>query len=336
MRLGFERPLLILLGLLIMAALFLLSRRCRHVLAADVSLGPPGGVPFRAPVNLRFLMKLLGLMEGAGVLLLFTAAAGPHGVYTETVWLNRGADILFVLDISPSMAAVDMNGRSRFEVSRELIRDFAARRPTDAVGLAVVGNDAALLAPPTTDRRSLNQRLEELSVGELGDGTALGLGLAIAARHLSRRRGAGGPAPSAVLITDGENNAGGIHPETAAALFPGFGISLWVIGVGSRGEVPFSYVDPRTRMQRTGIFDSRFDAAVLEDLARKGGGTWLAAPSAESFAAAFTALDEGEMTISRPGTRVRREPLYRPFAAAALILLVLVRFVRRVILGAPL
>jgi Ca-activated chloride channel family protein len=173
-------------------------------------------------------------------------------------------------------------------------------------------------------------------MGELGDGTALGLGLAIAAQHLSRRGGSGRLSPSAVLITDGENNAGGINPETAAALFPGLGISLWIIGVGSRGEVPFTYVDPRTRIQQTGFFDSRFDAGALEGLARKGGGTWLAAPSAESFAAAFTALDEGEMTISRSGRMVRREPLYRPFAAAALILLVLARFIRRVILGAPL
>jgi Ca-activated chloride channel family protein len=182
----------------------------------------------------------------------------------------------------------------------------------------------------------LNDRIEALRLGELGDGTALGLGLALAARHLSRPGGTGALSRAAVLITDGENNAGSIHPETAAALFPGLGISLWVIGIGSRGEVPFSYVDPLTRIQRTGAFDSRFDAGALESLARKGGGTWLEAPQAESFAAAFAALDQGEMTIARSGARTRLEPFYRPPAVLALVLLVLARFVRRVILGAPL
>jgi Ca-activated chloride channel family protein len=276
------------------------------------------------------LMKLLRGMELLGVFCLFAAAAGPVLVSGETVWLNRGADILFVLDVSPSMAGLDMEGRSRFDAARELVRDFALRRPYDALGLAAAGSDAALLVPPTIDRETFLGRLDSLRIGEMGDGTALGMGLAIAAMHTSR---SAAPRRAVVLITDGENNAGAVHPETAAALFPALGVSLYVIGLGSGGEVPVNYVDPVTKIRRTGVLDSRFDPETLKTIAQKGGGTWLSAPSAEAFYAAFLRLDQEEMIVGRSASIARTRSIRRPFILGALLLLALAWFVRRVILG---
>jgi Ca-activated chloride channel family protein len=270
-------------------------------------------------------------MELAGAFALFAAAAGPVFINTELVWLNRGADILFVVDISPSMAGLDMNGRSRFDAARDLVREFAETRPSDAIGLVAVGNDASLMVPPTVDRSALYSRLETLRIAELGDGTALGMGLAIAALHL---RNSGAPRRAVVLVTDGENNAGAVHPETAAAALRSTGTSLYVIGVGSGGEVPIDYVDPVTRIRRTGTFDSRFNVNSLRSLARSGGGTYIAAPSAEAFSAAFARVDEGEMTVRRSGTITRTKAFHVSFIIAALILICAARSLRRYILGA--
>jgi Ca-activated chloride channel family protein len=263
--------------------------------------------------------------------LLFAAAAGPHFVFTEVVWLNQGADILFVLDISPSMAGLDMGGKNRFEVARGLLLDFAERRRQDAIGFIAVGQDAALLTPLTTDRESLYSRLDSLAIGEMGDGTALGTGLAMAAFHISKSQA---PRRAVVLITDGENNAGSIHPEAAAAMLGEMGVTLWVIGVGSSGEVPINYVDPITRMRRTGTFDSRYDPEVLKSIAVRAQGHWIQAAQAEAFASAFSQLDQGEMVIRRSVTVRREEPLYVFFVIAAMALLWGVRFVRRYVLGA--
>jgi Ca-activated chloride channel family protein len=331
MNLGFERPAFIAAAFVILPLIFFASRYFKSLLTLDLSLGPPGGIPFKSPVNLDFLIRLLHLIELTGVLLLFIAAAGPHLIHTETVWLNRGADILFVVDISPSMAGMDMNGHSRFEAARELVRDFALRRPQDAIGLAAVGEDAALLLPLTTDRESLFSRLDTLAIGELGDGTALGMGLAVAGFHIGR---AGAPRRVVVLITDGENNAGSVHPETAAAMLAKMGVSLWVIGVGSRGEIPISYVDPITRVRRTGTFESQFNPESLEKIALKGEGVWISAPSAEAFQTAIARLDQGEMTIRRSGLSRRTRSFHGVFIAASLFLLLGVRLVRRYALGA--
>jgi Ca-activated chloride channel family protein len=331
MTVEFERPVYIAAAFIAFSLVFFVSRCFKSLLTLEIPLGPPGGIPFKSAVNLDFLIKLLGVIELTGALLLFIAAAGPRFIHTRVVWLNRGADILFVVDISPSMAGMDMNGRSRFDAARELVRDFALRRPSDAIGLAAVGEDAALLLPLTTDRESLFARLDTLAVGELGDGTALGLGLATAGLHMGHT---GAPRRAVVLITDGENNAGSVHPETAAAMLAKMDISLWVIGVGSRGEIPINYVDPLTRLRRTGTFESRFNPESLEKIALSGEGTWIYAPQAEAFSSAFYRLDQGEMTMRRSGVFRQTRPFHGIFIAGGLFFILGAWFIRRFVLRA--
>ena len=330
MNLDFDRPLLAVIAFILIPLAAFAASRMKNPFVAAIPLGAPGGVSFKAS-QIGGLVKFLKALEFAGILLLFLSAAGPVVKTAETVWLNRGADIIFVLDTSPSMAALDMDGENRFNTARILLTEFAHRRPSDNIGLVALGDNAALLIPPTADRDALDIRLEQLQIGEFGDGTALGTGLAIAAYHLdksnARRR-------VAVLITDGENNAGAIHPETAASMLRETGISLWVIGLGSAGEVPIDYIDPYTKIRRTGVFDSRFDAESLRRLSISGGGLYIAAPTADAFAAAFSQLDEGEITVQRSRLINRRHSLSFHFLVPAVVLLAAVRFIRRSLLGA--
>jgi Ca-activated chloride channel family protein len=330
MSIGFERPLLAAAGGVIILLICGFSRFFRDALTLEIPLGPPGGVPFKPALNLTLLVRLLRIPGLCGVFLLFLAAAGPRLISPEPVWFSRGADVLFVMDISPSMAGLDMDGRRRFDAARDLVMDFAGGRPADAIGLVAVGNEASLLLPPTADRPLLYSRLDALRIGELGDGTALGLGLAIAALHI---RTSAAPRRAVVLITDGENNAGAVHPETAAEALRASGASLWVIGVGSAGEVPIDYVDPVLKVRRTGSFDSRFDPENLRAVARKGGGAFIAAPSGKAFSEAFARLSDAEMTVVRSGTVNRTRDLQRPALLAALVLILLPRFIRRWLLG---
>jgi Ca-activated chloride channel family protein len=331
MNFGFERPLLAAAAFIVIPIYLYIAAKLKNPFAVSIPLGAPGGVPFKAPHNLSGLVKFLKVIECLGVFLLFLSAAGPAVKTTEVVWRHRGADILFVIDISPSMAALDMDGKNRFNTARELIIDFGEKRPGDCIGLVAVGNDAALLLPPTADREALHTRLEQLRIGELGDGTALGMGLAVAAFHLEK---SAAPRRVTVLITDGENNAGAIHPETAAAMLRDMGISFWVIGVGSGGEVPIDYVDPFTKMRRTGIFDSHFDTGALRSLSFSGGGEYIPAQSKEAFAAAFAGIDDREMIIRRSITHSRNSSVVFQFLICAFALIAAARFIRRFLLGA--
>jgi len=330
MSLDFDRPILAALAIIIIPLALFIASRLKNPFTALIPLGAPGGVPFKASQANTFV-KFLKVLELFGVFFLFISAAGPSINNVETVWLNRGADIIFVLDTSPSMAALDMDGKSRFSAAKNLLAQFVVRRPSDNIGLAALGDDAAILVPPTADRDALLARLENLRLGEMGDGTALGMGLAIAAYHLEK---SDAKRKIAVLITDGENNAGWIHPETAAAMLREMGVSFWVIGVGSGGEVPIDYTDPYTKVRSTGVFDSRFDAESLHRLSLSGGGAYIAAPSADAFSAAVALLDESEITVQRARIVARKHSFALQFLIIAIALLAAVRIVRRSILGA--
>jgi len=212
MNFNFDYPLIVIAAVFLIPLIIIIFSKMKNPFVAAIPLGAPGGVPFKTQ-QYKFIVKFLKFLEITGIFLLFLSAAGPSIKTSETVWLNRGADIIFILDVSPSMAAIDMDGNNRFNTGRNLLAEFAHNRPSDSIGLIAVGNDAALLLPPTTDRQALITRLEQLKIGEFGDGTALGMGIAIASFHLEKSNA---KRKVAVLITDGENNAGAIHPETAA------------------------------------------------------------------------------------------------------------------------
>lgn len=329
MNLHFENPFIIAAAVLLTVVLLFVLKRLHTPFV--LNLGPPGGSTFKAPVLAGTLVRICRVLEAAALLLLILAAAGPHRIASETKYLDRGADILFVLDISPSMAALDMDGKNRLEAARELVARFAERRPSDALGLAALGSDAALLVPPTVDRTAFNERLTALEIGELGEGTALGMGLAVAALHLEHSRA---PLRSLVLITDGENNAGAIHPRSAAEIVSSMGITVWIIGVGSFGEVPIEYTDPESGTLRSGSFNSRFDQESLRDIARTAGGRYVRAPSAEAFDQAFSAVDRAESVVRRTVQAERRISLFFPVMAAGMILFALAACIRRLLLGA--
>src|SRR5256886_16787865 len=69
----------------------------------------------------------------------------------------------------------------------------------------------------------------------LEDGTAIGTAIGTAANRLRR---APGRSKVLVLLTDGVNNRGTVDPRTAAQAAAAFGIKIYVIGVGTRGEAP--------------------------------------------------------------------------------------------------
>jgi len=125
-----------------------------------------------------------------------------------------------------------------------------------------------------------------------------------------------------------------VHPETAAALLPGLGISFYVIAVGSTGQVPIDYVDPFTKLRRTGSFDSQFSLEALAKIASAGGGTFIPAPSEESFNAAFERIDNEEITITRSALRGKKTPVHSKLVSIGGAALALSVFCKKFFLGA--
>ncbi|MDR3284058.1 MAG: VWA domain-containing protein [Treponema sp.] len=265
----------------------------------------------------------------AAFALAVTALAGPAIARQEKVYTSHGTEIIFVIDVSPSMAAQDMAGMTRLEAAKEAIRFLTQEQNGAAYGLALTASEAVLAAPPTLDTAAFAASLDALMVGALGDGSALGDGLSVAVWHLSS---SSAPKKCAVLLTDGENNGGSIHPETAAALARSKGITIYAVGIGARGSAPISYSDPLTGAVYSGFLDSQFDEEALRRIAAEGGGNYFSVPSLDSLKTALASIAGREHTAQTWYYRRIEESCYVPLALTALMACVAAWLIRRVYL----
>lgn len=328
----FERPLY--LALCLLAPLYWALRRFALIgrIEFPLTLGDWGGPTLKwNSVSLRVARVLSASAVSLSFLLAVVALAGPVRLLQETVFSGSGNVVIFVVDVSPSMAAGDMGDETRIDASRRLIASLVSRRPGTSFGLAALGSSAALLVPPTVDHQAFLSRLSALAVGEFGDGTALGLGLAVAAAHGGQGTRA---RTTAILLTDGENNAGEIHPSTAAGLLAARGIQFFVIGVGSRGQVPVDYVDPATGRHYSGLLESDFNEGALREIAMAGNGGYAGARDRAALEKVFETIDSAVPVTSNSWTRSIEEPLDRPLVLIALALFAAAWFIRRLIMGA--
>ncbi len=261
--------------------------------------------------------------------LCIVALAEPTVHRDERVYTTRGADILFVLDTSPSMAARDINGMRRIEAAKNAIEMLARNNSGASYGLVSMGSEAALVVPSTVDLEYFKSRVDAVALGEMGDGTAIGMGISLAVFHLSESTAT---RKCIVLLTDGENNAGEIHPETAARLVAKNGITLYALGIGTRGSVPLEYQDPKSGKSYSGYLDSSFDSAPLEKLAADLGGRYYGVESVAALSSALSSIAKRQEVVQSYYIRSNDIFYYDKFLLAAIICFAAAWIVRRFLL----
>jgi Ca-activated chloride channel family protein len=238
---------------------------------------------------------------------LIVAVAQPRsGARAERV-NSDGIDIALTVDISSSMLAEDFQPQNRMEVAREKLKRFVLGRTTDRVGLVAFSGEALTQVPLTTDYPVVLAAIDNLQVGQLEDGTAIGTAIATAANRL---RNSPGRSRVMVLLTDGENNRGAIDPRTAAQAAGAFGIRIYTIGVGSEGMAPV----PVGR----GLFGLRYenrpvkiDEPLLTEIANTTGGRYFRAKDAAALQAIYEQIDRLERTAVEAKAFIRYTERFR-------------------------
>lgn len=240
--------------------------------------------------NDKFRKIFLGIAEFfclLGYVSLIVAFAEPVVHHQERVYTSRGTDIVFVLDTSPSMAAKDINGMTRIEAAISAIEKLVVNNSGASYGLILMGADAAVSVPITNDLELFKRRLSLVSIGTLGDGTAIGTGLSSAIYHIKSTKA---KRKCIILLTDGENNSGEVHPETASGLAKKNGITLYTVGIGTNGTVPIEYVNSETGKIYSGYYDSHFDSTQLEKIAITTDGRYYSVESISAMSMALSSI----------------------------------------------
>ena len=124
---------------------------------------------------------------------------------------------------------------TRVDAIREVTRKFIEGRPNDRIGIIAFAGRPYVVSPMTLDHDWLLQNLDRVRIGLVEDGTAIGSAMAAAANRLNDKRS---KSRVIVLLTDGENNAGKIPPNTAAEAVKALKIHLYAIGAGINGVAP--------------------------------------------------------------------------------------------------
>ena len=238
--------------------------------------------------------------------LLIIALAQPRLTrFDSTKATASGVDIVVAFDMSFSMAAPDfeIGGRrvDRFNMAREVLKEFIDKRPNDRIGLVVFGVDAYIASPLTLDHEFLLKNLDRLYLRAIdGNQTAIGSGLTTA---VNRLRDLKAKSKIVILMTDGQNNAGKVSPLTAAEAAQALNVKVYTIGVGRRGD---------------GQRPEEIDEPTLIKIAEATGGKYYRADNSQRFLQIYAEIDKLEKTEAEVKILAFHKELFGWFIAVGL------------------
>jgi Ca-activated chloride channel homolog len=270
-----------------------------------------------APVTIRhYLQHILFSLRMLAVALLIVVLARPqtHNQWEELV--TEGIDIIIALDISTSMLAEDFKP-NRIEASRNIASEFIKGRSSDRIGLVIFSGESFTQCPLTTDHAVLVNLLNEVEIGMIEDGTAIGMGLATA---VNRLRYSDTESKIIILLTDGVNNRGSIDPLTAASIAGNFGIRVYTIGVGSRGTAPYPLQTPRGVQYQN--IEADIDEELLMEIAGLTGGRYFRATDEEKLLEIYSEIEQLEQSMIEVRHFNADKEEYRSLAFLAGLLLI--------------
>jgi Ca-activated chloride channel family protein len=276
------------------------------------------GRPVRAASGrIRVGLVLLGWAA------MVVALARPQWAKDLEIVKASGIDIIIALDVSRSMLAEDftIGGKraSRIDAVKQVTEMFIEGRSSDRIGMVAFAGRPYLVSPLTLNHEWLLENLKRIKIGMVEDGTAIGSALASATRRL-------GDNPEAhtkiiVLLTDGDNNAGQISPNTAAEAARALGIKIYTICAGTQGWVPIPVKDMFGNTVYQQVLVS-VDENQSKRVAEIGGGKFYRATDTSALKQIFEDINELEkVPIESQRSRQLRELFVWPLGVGLSALL---------------
>ena len=197
--------------------------------------------------ELKVSMKQQALIQGLLFFILFLgtlswvlisiALMKPIKYYGS---LNReveARDIMFVVDVSRSMLAIDYTP-NRLEVAKKNIKSFIRKRGNDRLGLIMFAEKVITLSPSTFDQLALLEKVNDIEVSFLGNGTNIGDAVALGVERLAKLET---KEKILILLTDGVSNVGNVTPIQASTYAQENEIKIYAVGLGSDKDAVIPY-----------------------------------------------------------------------------------------------
>ena len=238
---------------------------------------------------------------------LVLAAASPQWVGEPEKQIKTARNFLINADISLSMETTDwVNSEgqrvSRWNAVKEVMSEFIERRQGDRMGLILFGTQAYLQTPFTDDLAVVESLLQESEVGMAGAKTAIGntIGKSVELFEQDSIQ-----KKVMVLLTDGADSGSELRPIQAARLAATDSITIYTIGIGSKGARTYE-----------------LDDVTLTEIAKATGGQYFQASDRVRLEAVYEELDALEPIEYENNDYIPKRLLfYYPIGAVFLLVL---------------
>ena len=278
---------------------------------------------------LAWLRHVPFVLRIAALSLIIVAIARPRSSSQMERVDTEGIDIVFAMDVSTSMLARDFQP-DRLSAAKDIAIEFIAQRPSDRMGIVVFAGESYTQCPLTTDRATLINLMKEVQTDLIEDGTAIGNGLATA---VARMKDSDAKSRVVILLTDGVNNMGEIDPGMAAEIAKTYGIRVYTIGVGANGEAPYPVQTPWGIELRN--YPVEIDEPLLKDIASATGGRYFRATDNTKLSEIYAEIGQMEKTRTTVDSFPVYKDLFKNYALAALLCLLLEMLLRALLRRMP-
>ncbi len=323
-------------------ALLLLLLLLPLVVWQRLARGQGAAVRFSSLRNLKRLAPTWTLQARHVLVLLRVSAIGlaiiglarPQWGKEDAKITTLGIDIMLAVDISPSMEALDfkIDGKpaNRLAVAKMAVEQFVKHRENDRLGLVVFAKRAYLQCPLTLDYDILLEFLRRVEITRDPDenGTAIGAAIGTSvARLVDVTKGKDNEdrpqGKVIILLTDGRNNVSyPIKPEQAVEIAKSFGVRIYTIGAGTKGNAPFPVKDWFGNI-RYQLMPVDIDDDGLRKIAEACGGQYFRATDTKSLQRVYKQIDKLERTKKEVTKYAEYDELFGYFCLPALLLLLL-------------
>ena len=238
---------------------------------------------------------LVSVVEFLAVLLLTIALASPFKQDDVVIDKDKGYEISMILDASGSMKEYN-----KFGIVKDIVTEFVDMRKHDKLGLTIFADFSYVAIPLTYDKESIKRLLSRLDVGIAGtQRTALYEALFMSSKLFKASKA---KEKIAILLTDGVNNVENIPLDIALNTAKKYGIKVYVIGVGNRGD---------------------YNAAVLKRIAKETHGEFFEADSVEKLKKIYEVINKLEKSEIKVDKYVKKSHYFQYPLVAGLFLMLL-------------
>ena len=237
----------------------------------------------------------------------------PLGESYEEEISGSGLDLVVALDISKSMKACDIDGNSRLDVAKALLRSMLNGLKDDRIGLVVFAGETMVQSPLSYDKNSFLTFLERVNPNLLSEqGTNLGGAIQTSIDRFSTTAS---QTKVILLISDGED-PDTKHIQSAISEAEKKNIQIFTVGIGSErgGYIPEGQTwfgdTIYKRLSNGQLVISRIAEAPLKEIAERTKAEYFRASNVKTARKVIQGLNNIKRVAVSGGKRIMRKELY--------------------------